>query len=934
METGGPSAIEVVLWVLGANAFLILAAYGLVWWLRKQSLTVVQRAGVRIQDYDNRLGQIAGFLQEFIGINQEPYSTRLDELQKEASDLQERMQVFLQACHDFEEEIQQPVTNRLQEIINSPANWFRRWRRSRELAQESDAIAEMLAESETQVQQIYKLPWELALQCRQAEKEVYELIRLAQDLQAKGVRGQAMQAVLNLIPLLRRALDAIPPEFLKSDQDALLAVANLDTTIQVFESLNRIRPGLNRYLPQAKEWNTWHQKATTEFKDLKLAGVNLRQTIQAPSRGLVVTSLQDRLDQVALLAADLGQRIALPEAEELKMISRETSQLRKVLRDTEQNLDRARKQSGELYQRMNELDAGLESLEKQYTGLGQRDVFPLALDVSRQRMNDLRRRLQTVGPIEQPRTPEQVALHLTEVERIQAGLKVQTDSFPQAADQHLALVGALENVELRDGAAWLHKARETVGQVSTYDPRNWPKQDAIQTLPAELEELEKLHGSLVPADRSAPIKESELVQRLKDTRALVAQHKALRPRVESVIARLEKLRAMEKEGKESLTESFTALERIGLLAESNDLLNEIAAAELERLSDEIRVLGNELNSQNQGEVEKKLQKIQALSDKVNRSLNTWLARLNGAISDLSKQIRDRLIEVDAIAQIDDPLVVDARSVLSRNEVQSAPSTGGQGMSTAAGGLRGVAAKVVERGAALQRAPLLANLEATAEIKRKNDLWQTLAAALQALQEKTAALLVAHQEMVQARSETRESLTEIVKRNPERRAWPPNNQSPLNDAQALQPADEKWEALKKQPRKVDQAVFELGRLTQQYRLLTERARQMLGRVEQDEERVQELEEQIAELKQRWQAQAQANSDSPVIHEGVQQLMSQADSKLAYIKHQYMRSAISYEQVIHNLQLLCDELFSSRIAIDEQNDIGLNENHHSQTTQSLP
>ena len=77
---------------------------------------------------------------------------------------------------------------------------------------------------------------------------------------------------------------------------------------------------------------------------------------------------------------------------------------------------------------------------------------------------------------------------------------------------------------------------------------------------------------------------------MKDTRALVAQHKVLRPRVESVIARLEKLRTMEKEGKESLTKSFTALERVGLLAESNDLLNEIAAAELERLSEEIRVL--------------------------------------------------------------------------------------------------------------------------------------------------------------------------------------------------------------------------------------------------------------------------------------------------------------------------------------------------------
>ena len=60
------------------------------------------------------------------------------------------------------------------------------------------------------------------------------------------------------------------------------------------------------------------------IQGFKLAGVNLRQAIQVPSRGLVVASLQDRLDQVAQLAADLGQRIALPEAEELKMISRET----------------------------------------------------------------------------------------------------------------------------------------------------------------------------------------------------------------------------------------------------------------------------------------------------------------------------------------------------------------------------------------------------------------------------------------------------------------------------------------------------------------------------------------------------------------------------------------------------------------------------------
>ena len=50
-----------------------------------------------------------------------------------------------------------------------------------------------------------------------------------------------------------------------------------------------------------------------------------------------------------------------------------------------------------------------------------------------------------------------------------------------------------------------------------------------------------------------------------------------------------------------------------------------------------------------------------------------------------------------------------------------------------------------------------------------------------------------------------------------------------------------------------------------------------------------------------------------------------TKLAFIKQQFMRGSISYEQVIHNLQLLYDELFSARVSVDDKNDIGLNESH---------
>jgi chromosome segregation ATPase len=237
----------------------------------------------------------------------------------------------------------------------------------------------------------------------------------------------------------------------------------------------------------------------------------------------------------------------------------------------------------------------------------------------------------------------------------------------------------------------------------------------------------------------------------------------------------------------------------------------------------------------------------------------------------------------------------------------------------------VAARVAERGPLLQRPSLLNDLDATAEIKRKNDLWLTLLAAEQAVQERTESLLEAYEETMKERSAAEEALSEVSKRIPERRAWPPSNQSPLTENQALQPIDAKREALKRQARRVEAVILELGRLTQQYQNAAQHASQVLERIALDEERVQELEDQIAELKQRWQAQAQSDPGNPVMREGVQQLISQADSKLSYVKQQYMRGTLSYEQVIRNLQLLYDDLFSSRVSVDDTSDIGLNETH---------
>jgi hypothetical protein len=922
MQTGGASAIKIILWILAANAVLILSAYGLVVWWRKQARDAIHKISERIQGFASQMDQLAGFLNAYMGIDQEPFFTPLEALQKEASGLEERVQNFLDTCRAFEEELAGPPPNQFQGIITAPLIWFRRWRRSIDLQRESEEIDQQMASSEERMQTIFELPWELAAECRQANKEVSELLQNIQKLQGKGVRGINYQKVASQGPLIQQALSAIPAVFLQASKEDLLATANLASTIQVFETLTSLRPALDRYLPQLREWHINLEKASSGYAELKHVGANLRQALTSPPPGLVVAPLQERLDQVAQMATEVNQRLTQPDADMLKSLAREVSQLRKVLQDTEQQYSRAGQQVTELHRAVEDLNIGLEKLFAQFSALEHSESFPLVWDESTGPLNELRQKLQAIGPAQQPRTPDQVLLQRAQVEGLTDSYKRLAEKIPQAAIQHTGLLALLDSAEIRGGTAWLRKTGEVLDQAANYDPKNWPKKESPLSLPEELAELERLQIELSPLDRKSPVKESTLAQRLKDTQQLASLHKSLHTRVENVRVRLEKMQALEEQSKDLLTGSWSALEKVALLAESNDLLEEIISAEIDQLGEEIRQLGNELNNHNQGEIDKKAQRIQLQAEKNNQALNQWIARLNTAALDQSKQISDRLIQLDAITHLDEPPVEDARSLLQREEVNLLRSGSSPATSSVVG-------RVATRIAHTETRPVFNDLEALAELKRKNDLWQMLAACQFALEEKSTALLAAYQDAVQSRSETRDRLAEVAKNFPDKRSWPPNNQAPLLENQVMQPIDEKWDALKKKSTRAEMAILELGRLVQQYHHTTERAAQVLNRIQQDHERIQDLEWQIDAVKQRWQSQVDpANS---ILRAGIQSLISQSDSKLASIKQQYMRGTLSYEQSIQNLQLLYDELFSAQVPVDERNKIGLNEPHRRVETQ---
>jgi hypothetical protein len=903
MNNTGPSPLEIVLWIVLANVVLVALAYGVYQWLRKKAIDDLLLIEEHLRHYDDRVRGILDFLQKYGNINVEPFLAPINQLTQDTQDIAVRLQELDEAGQALRSEIENTAANQMQKIINAPVKWFTRWRRSKEMLKVSSAIDTDLAAIEQQMQSIDNLPWQVATHVRTASQQVNEMSRLAQNLRQKGAQGESLRLAAARIPILQRSLSEVPAKFLESGQNELLASASYQETIKAFETVSTARPVIDHWLPYLREWDRSQRKASVEFNGIQQAVAALRQAIANPPAGLKAEPIADRLNQVTLMSSELEKRLNQPEVDQLKNMMREATRIRKLAEDAGQQFIRAGERAAELNQSLNELKSALESLSAQYKSMEEKESYPMVWDESGQDLKRIRQNLNSLVASGEARTPEQITADLERVAQIRSRHEALINKYQKVTDQYQSLVALLASMELKEGASWLLNAREMIAQAEIYDPHNWPKQEAVELLKSEVLSLSALQERVVPTGQAAPVQESRVSERLQDAQQLAELHKSLRPRVESTRARLEKIVALEKEGKAKLSSAWNALERASILAGSNELLSQSADADIKRETEELKRLGEELNARGQGIIEKKLQSIQGQYNTVIQNIQSWLARLDTENKALARQIGDQLAELDNIASLEDPPFQEARRLVSNPELRLRPNPTGQ--------LRNPMAPKT----------LPSEQELSAEMKRKNDLWHSLLGSRQALEEKSTTLLEAYHEAVDARTQAQSRLGEVNTRQSQRRTWPPANQPPFPESQTLASVDAKWDAMRKQHVRVEWAILELGRLANQYRALSERAGQFLDRISQDQERIYELEEQIEDLKQRWSQQAQASPENAILYHGVQQLLSRADSQLAFIRQQYMRGTLSYLEVQQSLHLLSNEISTTRVPVDENRDIGL-------------
>jgi hypothetical protein len=563
---------------------------------------------------------------------------------------------------------------------------------------------------------------------------------------------------------------------------------------------------------------------------------------------------------------------------------------------------------------LTEITAGYRALAEEFGVLESAEEFPVTWDKSRDQLAGLRNQIESLGSMKKNRNLDQVGKDLAVASRALGRLQELALVYENISQQRQELGEILKNPDLQHGEAWGVKAQKTASLAEKYDPENWPKADGANRIKEELDNLME-HQRKVPVNEiSSPLNESEIPLLLENGRELLKLHKELRPRVASIQTRLAALQETERNIKDQVNRTRALLNQATSLSGSNIYLTEYMGDDVEKLREELEDIAEDLDHPEEGQVDKKAQRVNALVRKVDQSGQKWLDKFMVELDTKKEVLAKKVGLLNKIAALDDPAIEEAIGLIGDMPASPEPAK-----SKLIRGLPFTNGRSDRKSRPRIQLPFP---EVVKTLKHRNDDWQRCIAVTRAIEDLEGPVLERYTRAEEQAELTREQLEKAMTIIPENRAWPPTTQFISNEKRAYAALEKKWEGLRTEPIRAIQLVSKLGELAEEYRQLEVKVGDILERAEMEQHRVLELERRLAESSMLWQYQMQAYGGNLYTKEDIQALLDEAEQEIDAIRKGYLRGSVPYNQVLHGLRGLCQHLESSLAAVDDQQSIDIN------------
>ena len=387
----------------------------------------------------------------------------------------------------------------------------------------------------------------------------------------------------------------------------------------------------------------------------------LEQSLTGTPAALDVSEEQARSQQYEVVAQSLQATVSRLEVENMALVSQEAGKITQAAQEANQGLRKARLDWAALEALQKELTGGFSDLSLQLATLGAKSIHPVKWEVSLEKLAQLNRQANKLANTRKARSPVAVSAGLATATQISAAQKEFPRHCLQVGQDQADLLLLLDSPQLKQLPKWLENARQLVDQVSHYAPENWSHADGVERLPDQVQALSEEASRLLTGDPAEPISELDLPGRLDDTRKLTQDFSQALSRFENIQKRLEDLQHSQEQAQEQLGNLAKMLTQIQLVVSSNQFLAGLAAQEIERLLGNVQSLQKDLAEPQTGSVTKKARQTGDLANRVEGFANRWLDQLSKEIQEQTKEMSGELARLDAIAQLDDASVAEARA---------------------------------------------------------------------------------------------------------------------------------------------------------------------------------------------------------------------------------------------------------------------------------
>jgi len=826
----------------------------------------------------------------------EPYNKPAQSIHSMLDSLEGDLAEFKNGYIALQDKLHELNQNRFRALVAAPFLWNELYQDTNRLIQQTGAINNHQQEAQTNLDELQRIPLQVASQARTAYQLQASVRDRLNELHANHVHGAAMDKALEESKQWEAAFKELPAFYLDSDESDLLQQATLPLTTQTYNLALRAQPALLTLDACVEEWQNQHQEAVRQVGQLQTLLGALQNLFSEMPAALNLSDLLAQFEQMQVIAQNLEATLERLEIESAPNLIAETLHQQQIASGLERELRQARQQLGSLNKTLPDLDKALKLLREQFDDLVASPVHPLRWGASWSVLDEQHQKAAALTQQTAPYTPEQVWGNLEAATQLLVEVKLLDQKVRSVTEQHDELLKLLSSPELNQEQRWLDGARSLVDKIAVYDPINWPRLDGVSHLQADLQEFTERLKLLIKDKGKKSLSEEEVTSRLEEARQVAARSTELRARSLKIQSRLDDILALEQQCRQQLDEASRTIAQITALERSNSALSKIVHSDLGRMQSSLEQAQTELEQRYRGSIEKKVRVTETFYSRLEQSLQQWQAHFEKELEGVKLALAEQLTSLQNITELDEPAVEAAKQLLAS---PAAHSTGKAGS-----GYESSQSEIV------------------LQLKRGSEFWQSCQAARSALSDVAQPVVELFQEASRHRTNARQMLTNQPVSMEGSKNWSPGSISLESETQEFARLEGTWNALRSQPVRAMALVNQLGKLAARYEGLADRIQQTADKATQAQAQLAQLRSDLDELAAKWENLWQAYRDNPVTAEEIRKLLAEIDGERDQLQRQFRQGERSFGEVIHSLQQLQRRARLTQVMIDERTALDIN------------